>query len=367
MGLFSASVRRAQARKLAAAQLRVLVALAAGYEVPLVGNVLRTARVSETEFGGAPATFFRPRRGTPATRTVMVVPGVTRRGRMHPAFVGIGHGLAAAGLATAVVEPSGLTVGELTPQTLAHTIAAAEELSSSAEAQDGRLALAGVSGGATLALLVASSEGLVDRISAVAALAPCCDIREALRLVTTDGYRHDRGLVSFRTGNFFRLVLARSAAAWLEDGGDRRDLREHLLGLPDYGEDPLRALRSWPRDVLGRDAGAVVALLANADPGRFEELYEGLSDGQQDAVEALSPLRTAPAVTAPVELVVARNDKYIPLDDARAFARACPRSRITVIESLEHAVPSVSPGAVRDLARLDGAAVRFLAASYSAP
>jgi pimeloyl-ACP methyl ester carboxylesterase len=351
------------------AQLRLLRALVVGYERPPfrhVGRAVgRTARADDVELGGVPTTVFRPagaRRPWPA---VLVVPGVTREGRRHPAFVGVGRGLAAAGVLTAVVDPPGLSVGELTPHTLAETRRAAEALCASPHVRGGRLALAGVSGGGTLALLLAGAPGLAERVSVVAALAPCCDVGAALRLVTTDRYRRGKDLVPFHTGSFFRLVIARSAIAWLEDGPDRRALREHVLGLEDYGAEPLRALRSWPAADLAADVRGVVRLLANVDPERFDELLAGLADEQLEATEQLSPVRAARAVTAPVELVVARNDKYIPLEDAAAFARACPSARTTVIESLEHAVPRVSPAATRDLARLDGVAVRFLAATCS--
>lgn len=358
------------------AQLRVLGALAAGAgpgAPRALRRLLPPVDEREEQLGSVPATVYRPGRGRargpwPA---VLLVPGVTRRGRRHPAFVGVGRGLAATGALVAVVEPPGLALGELTPATLEHVLAAAGELAARPEARGGRSALAGVSGGATLALLVAGSPELAGRVSAVAALAPCCDVPGALRLVTTDRFRQGDELVPFETGSFFRLVLARSAVAWLPDGPDRRALREHVLALDDYGAEPLRALRSWPVDELTENARAVVRLLGSTDPARFDELYGALADEHRGAAESLSPLRVAAAVTAPVELVVARNDKYLPLADAAAFARSCPRARLTVIESLEHAVPSVSPAAARDLARLDAAAVRFLAAaaapSYSRP
>ena len=60
---------------------------------------------------------------------------------------------------------------------------------------------------------------------------------------------------------------------------------------------------------------------------------------------------------------MARADKYIPLADAVSFADACPTARLTILESLTHVVPTVSPKAARDLARLDRALVRLLAAS----
>jgi len=321
-------------------------------------------RVDEVQLGGVPATVFRPGRGSGPWPAALIVPGVTRRGRGHPAFVGMGRGLAAAGVLTAVVDAPGLTVGELTPESLAGTRAAVEALSSRRDVRGGRVGVAGVSGGATLALLVAGSEDLAGRLSAVIALAPCCDVRAALRLVTTDRYRQEGRLVPFHAGPFFRLVLARSAIAWLEDGPDRSSLRAHVLGLDDYGEEPLLGLRGWRAD-LADDARSMVALLANVDPERFDELYDALPPGQREALDSLSPLRVAQAVSAPVELVVARSDKYVPLEDAAAYARVCPLARMTVIESLEHAVPRVSPAAARDLARLDGAVVRFLAAVRS--
>lgn len=279
---------------------------------------------------------------------------------MHPGFVAVGRGLVGAGFVVAVVEPPGLAIGELTPLSVEHTRAAAEEL----VARHGRVAVAGVSGGATIALAVAAQPSVARRVSAVAALAPCCDVRAAIRLVTTDRYRDDGE--PFETGSFFRLVIARSAVAWLDDGPDRRALREHVLGLEDYGPEPLRAFRSWPTEELAPEARAVVRLLGNRDPDRFDGLYAGLTGDQRRAAERLSPILLAREIVAPVEVVVARADKYIPLEDATAFARECGRARLTVIESLEHAVPSVSIAAARDLARLDAAAVRFLAASYSA-
>ena len=62
---------------------------------------------------------------------------------------------------------------------------------------------------------------------------------------------------------------------------------------------------------------------------------------------------------------LARSDKYVPLEDAVAFAEACPAARLTVLESLGHVVPRLVVQEARDLARLDRALVRTLAASYS--
>lgn len=353
-------------RFLLAAQLRVPLVLASGFEPrplrPLLRTLVGPVEPVETALSGVPTTLYRPPRRDPPWPTLVLLPGITRRGRLHPAFVGVGRGLAAAGCQVAVVEPPGLAIGELTPRTLEATVAAALELLERPAVAGGRLLLAGVSGGGTLALVTAAGEELAERVAGVTALAPCCDIREALRSATTGCFERDGGLVPFRSGGFLRLVLARSALAWLPDGPSEAILRERLLAVADDDPDPLRVLRGWPREELGEEARALVALLVNEDARRFDELFAALGDAPRSAARALSPVHRAAGVRAPVELVVAREDKYLPLEDALSYARACPRARITVIDSLEHAVPSVSPGAAADLARLDRVLVRQLAA-----
>lgn len=315
--------------------------------------------------GGVPATIFRPGRGSGPWPAVVVVPGVTRLGRRHPGLVGLGRGLAATGHLAGIAEPEGLVTGELTPATVLETRKAAEAAASWADAEQGRVALLGVSGGATLALLAAADSALAGLVSFVAALAPCCDIREAIRVVTTGVYRDGDALVPFATGDLFKLVIARSVVAWLPVGRDRTALRSHLLERDEYGPEPLADLRAWPRDELGASALAALELLANEDRDRFEELFAALPDELRAAVEMLSPTQCAQRIVAPTEVVVAREDRYIPLTDSTVFSELCPTARLTVLESLGHAVPSLSPAGARDLLRLDGVLVRLAATSYS--
>jgi pimeloyl-ACP methyl ester carboxylesterase len=233
-----------------------------------------------------------------------------------------------------------------------------------ADAARSGISLLGVSGGGTLALRTAADPRLTERVSIVLALAPLCDVEEAIRVVTTGVYRDGAALVPFTAGDFFKLVIARSIVACLAPGDDRDALRTQLLALDDYAIDPLASLREWPAG-LGASARAAVDLLANEDPPRFEALLAALPEGLRDAIDAISPISVARRISAPVELVVAREDRYITLADATSFAEACPSTRLTVLGSLAHAVPELSPTAVRDLARLDGILVRLLAAAYS--
>jgi pimeloyl-ACP methyl ester carboxylesterase len=273
----------------------------------------------------------------------------------------MGRFFAAAGFLAVVAEPDGLALGELTPETLAQAASAVEGAASSPVARGDRVALVGVSGGGTLALLVAADQRVRGHVRRVTALAPCCDIGEALRMVATGAYGPER----FATGDFFRLVIARSVVAWLSPGEDRAALRSHLLGLEEYGPSPLEGLRGWPREQLGDEARALVELVANEEPERFDELRAALPDRLRANLQLLSAVSHAAAVRAPVELVVPREDKYIPLADGVAFAEACATARLTVLDSLSHVVPTLSPTDMRGLAQLDAVLVRLFSGARS--
>jgi pimeloyl-ACP methyl ester carboxylesterase len=355
----------------AVAQTRVPLALAAAHDGRVLGGAARLltgdVRAEESSVGGVEAEVFLPGRGSGPWPAVVVLPGVTRRGRAHPALRAVARGLAASGHLAVLAEPEGLAVGELAPDTLASTCAAVTAVASRSDASGGKVGVAGVSGGATLALLAAADPKLAGRLSIVVALAPCCDIVEAIRFATTGVYREADALVPFATRDFFKLVVARSVVAGLPSGSARSALREHLLALEDYGPEPLTGLRAMSRADLDPATRAVVELLSNADNDRFEELLAALPDELAVHLDALSPIRAAGRIAAPVELVVGRSDKYVPPADAEAFAQACPRVRLTVLDSLEHAVPSFSPAAAHDLLRLDGVLVRLLAEVRGAP
>ena len=361
--------RLASLLRILEAQVRAALGLTVAWNPRFAGAAARRIsgepREEESEVGGVPATVFRLARGTGPWPAIVLYPGVTREGRRHAAFVGLGRGLAGAGFLAVVAEPDGLASGELTGSTAAHALRAAEAVAARHDVARGRVALLGVSGGATLALCTAAAESFARRVAAVVAMAPVCDLEEALRFVTT-GVRLENGaLVPFSTRGFFQLVSARSVVAALPSGADRDAVLEQLRGLPDYGDEPLAALRPSAGALEDPGVRATVELFANTDPGRFDQLLEALPREARESLATLSAVRVASRVTAPVELVVARADKYIPLADALTFASACPTARLTILDSLEHAVPRVSLPDARDLARLDGALVRMLAASYS--
>jgi len=351
------------------AQARLPLGLAAAYDGPVLGSIVRVlvgkVREDEATVGGVPASVFRPGRGEGPWPAVVLFPGITRRGRAHPGLRAIGRGLAASGRLAILAEPEGLATGELTPTSILQARAAVEAALARPDVAYHRAALVGVSGGGTLALLTAGDPTIGDHVAIVLALAPLNDVTEAIRVITTGVYRDGDVLVPFDSGDFFKLVIAKSVVACLPPGDERTALRSRLLSLDDYAPEPLTCLRGWPRDGLEAPARAVVELLSNDVPERFDGLYAALPDELRAGVDLLSPLTVATRITAPVELVVARADKYITLADALSFEATCPTARLTILESLTHVVPTISPTAARDLARFDAILVRLLAASYS--
>lgn len=346
------------------AQVRLPLGLAAAYDGPVFGGLVRvlagSVREHEATVGGVPASVFRPGRGGPWP-AVVVFPGITRRGRAHPGLRAIARGLAASGRLAIVTEPEGLARGELTPQSVADARASVEAVLAWPDAVPGSAALVGVSGGGTLALLAAADPILVESISIVLALAPLNDVSEAIRVITTGVYRDGDTLEPFVSGDFFKLVIAKSVVACLPPGDDRAALRSRLLSLDDYAPEPLTHLRESSRESLGVSARAAVELLSNDKPERFDELYAALPEKLRAGVDLLSPSTVATRIAAPVELVVARADKYIALADALAFAATCRTARLTILESLTHVVPTISPTSARDLVRFNGILVRLLA------
>ena len=255
----------------------------------LAGDV----REDDTFVAGLPAFVYRPGRGSGPWPAVVLFPGVTRRGRTHPALRAIGRGLAAAGRFAILGEPEGLPGGELTPAATRQARAAVEEVTRGPMSR----AVAPLSWGCReerpSRCLSAAERSLRDRISLVLALAPLNDVSEAIRYITTDVRLDGDALMPFAPGDFFRLVIARSVISCLEPGDDRTALRSHLLALEDYGPEPLSGCVRGLARASGIRLGPPSRSSRTRTPDRFDELFAALPDALRAGVEALSPLAVA--------------------------------------------------------------------------
>jgi acetyl esterase/lipase len=345
-------------RSTLALHARALEVLATTLDVPparwLSALLADDPRFDEQLVAGIPTTVVGG--GGRPWPAIVFLSGASERGRKHPGVRRLAAGLARAGYVVHVPDVHGLSRGEITLRTLADAVAVARAVADRADTRNAQVALAGVSVGATLALLVAEDPSLEARVSVVAGVAPWADMRAVIRLSTTRRY----GPGTYPCDPFVSLAAARSLAGGLPDGPDRDALRAHLLAVPDDADDPLAGLRSWRGARLGPTAQALVALLASRDPERFEERYAALSAELRRGVEALSPIRRVAAITAPVELASAPRDRYFPLAESESLVAAAQRGRLTVTRVLQHAVPRASRREIPDLLRYYGFLARTL-------
>jgi dienelactone hydrolase len=348
------------------AQARAVVVLATTLETPVLEQAveLLTAapRVNDVTVAGAPTTLARPA-GDGPWPALVVVNGATERGRHHPALQRLARGLARAGYLVLVPDLPGLARGEITDRTLTAALAVVRAVSARPDVNGGRLGLVGVSVGTSLALLVAADPSLAGRVTVVSGTAPYADLTNLVRLATTGYYRDGNLLIPYATDPFLAVAVARSLAGALPAGRERDAMLATVDALDDDSPDPLAPVRSLPRAGLTPDTRAVVDLLANRNPRRFDELYAAVPAELGAALERLSPINKAARLTARVELASAPRDKYVPLAEARALARAAPNARVTVTKTLAHAIPEPSFGALGELVRFNGWVVRSLEAA----
>ena len=347
-------------RSAVSAQADAVVVLGVALEAPVVSPVVERLtdepRVEETRVAGMPTTVVSPR-GASRSPAIVFLNGATARGRHHPRVQGLARGFARAGHLALVPDLPGLRAGEITTRTLEAALAVVREARRRPDAQRGRLALVGVSVGATLALLVAEDRELGGSLSVVAGVAPWADLESVYRLATTGHYEEDGRLVRYETDPFLLVAAARSLAAALPPSRDRSALLSILREVDETQGEVVLA----PPGPLGSAAEAVVALLANRDPGRFDELYRALPASIHAAHRRLSPVVGAARLRVPVELASAPEDEYFPVAESRDLAERAPgRVRVTVTRTLEHAIPELSARDLADLARFDAFAVRVL-------
>jgi pimeloyl-ACP methyl ester carboxylesterase len=337
------------------AQVAAFVVLSTTIDTPVLNWIARAStaapHVEETRIAGQEATIARPGSGE-RWPSVVFVNGATERGHLHPEVQRLARGLARAGYLVVVPELPGLRRGEITLRTLAAVIGVARATADSADAAGDRVGFIGVSVGASLALAAAEDETLRGRVSAVNGIAPYADLRAVTRMSTTHaGYDPD---------DFVQLALARSFAASLPSPRDRRLLHDLFAPIPNEHDEPLAGLE-LPKGA-GAGARALFALLANRDGLAFKRLWAGLPNSVHQAAAQLSPLSRANRLTMPVELATAPRDDYFPVSESRSLARISRHVRVTVTESLSHAVPEPSLSGVGATLSFNGFVVRGLRA-----
>jgi pimeloyl-ACP methyl ester carboxylesterase len=344
---------------------RTFVLLAIVLDVPVLARVVRALtpepRVESMELDGVPIELVLPPRAGhwPAFHFVN---GAHPERRQEPIVQRVTHGLARAGFVVALPDLPGLGDGELTPRTYDAARAVTQMLADRPETRDGRVAIAGVSAGAGIALVTAADENVSERISVVAAVVPFADIERLACLATTSRYRVSGTSRRYEVTALMRRVVARSLVAALRPTADRAALFEALRAQDPDDLDALRCLAD-PGRALEAEARSVVALLLNEDGERFDGLYRALPAEIVGRLQSLFPAGHAAAIRAPVEAIAPPDDPYFPLPEAAAIVELVPRGRLTVTSVLDHTRPSLALSRVGDFARFLGWVHRCLGAA----
>src|SRR5215208_4017218 len=165
------------------AQVRAAVVISSVLEAPILtpwAEVVSGEPVMEdVSVAGNPALVARPA-GEGPWPAIFLVNGTVRKGRKLPEVRDLAEGFARAGYLAVVPDLPGLTEDRITPRTVEAATEAARKTSTRPDAENGEVAMVGVSTGATLALLAAEDPRLDGKVSLVAGVAPFSNMEPVL-------------------------------------------------------------------------------------------------------------------------------------------------------------------------------------------
>jgi pimeloyl-ACP methyl ester carboxylesterase len=346
-----------------AAQARGVVVISSVMDAPVVTPVVEglsgEPAFAEETVAGNVALVARPA-GEGPWPAFFFVNGTVRQGRELPEVRELAGGFARAGYLVVVPDLPGLREEEPSPETVAETVEVARAVAAMPDTEGGAVALVGVSTGGALALTAARDDGLDGRVSVVAAVAPYSDIRTVLQIATTGHYEVDGKFEPYRSKPFLSYVAARSLVGALPEGRDREVLMEEVRRVEREDPDPLANWRGRETGDLGPEARAVVEVLANTDPRRFDELYAALPEEVRAEMEALSAVHAEGDLEARVEIATGPRDRYFPASESYRVRGFAPGAYVTVTPALDHAEVGFSPRDVPSFVRFDAFVVRSL-------
>jgi acetyl esterase/lipase len=342
---------------------RTLVLLSVVLEIPLLARATRaltgTPTIESLVIDGVPVELVVPA-GDGPWPAFHFMNGAHPERRREPIVQRVSNGLARAGFIVVVPDLPGLGEEVLTQRTFSAARSVTLAVAQRPDVRQGRIALAGASVGAGIALVTAADPDVADAVSVVAAIVPFADIERMTGLATTSHYLANGTATRYELTPLMRRVVAKSLVATLPHEAERTSLLT-LLGAQDPEDlDGLRCLAVAARS-CGADAQTVVDLLLNEDPERFPAFYKALPPHLSETLSAISPANCASEVRAPVEVIAPPADPYFPLPEAETVVRLVPDGRLTVTRVLDHTRPSLTLSRLGDLIRFLGWVRRCLA------
>jgi dienelactone hydrolase len=298
-----------------------------------------------------PATVYRPARSPRRLPGWVVLHGLTRPGRAHPALQRFARAVAHAGNVVLIPEIPEWRDLRVAPSVTVGTIQqAVRALQERDDVRHDHVGLFGFSFGATQALVAATDEDTAHLLSGIACWGGYCDLRRLFRFGLTG--LHDIDRTTYHTqpdpygtwimaGNYLQRVPgyedAGPVAAALHDlaleAGERRL----------YAWDPIfDASKRRLRDELGAQHRELFDLIAPAtseprlDNVRVLELAESLAATALHIDPLLDPQPFLGRIRVPILFAHGRDDRLIPFSETIRLSRAVPAEwiRSTTITAL---------------------------------
>lgn len=274
--------------------------------------------------------------GEPAKAGIVLVPGLTPRGRDDARLVDFAMTLARARFEVLVPDLPRM-------RALQVTALDAEPIADAARYMDARqqsrpLGVAAISFAVGPAVIALSEPRLLGRVDFFLGVGGYWDLSALITYVTTGYYRpsvNDSWL--YRPPKAYgKWVFVLSNAVRISDPRDRATLEEMAGRKLDDKNAPIDDLV----ENLGPDGLAVYALVTNSDPDRVSALLNALPAGLAEEINLLD-LKQRDLTSLPVVFVLIhdRHDRIIPAEQSEALAAAVAsgRSCLYVVDGLDHA------------------------------
>lgn len=341
-----------------AAGLTVLLGLLAGAWV-LAPRIQETLYVLEDLARGGAASRLKAERPQPAKRGIrftiagrerlgdlytpgdavrggmVLVPGLTPRGRDDPLLQAFARTLARARFQVLVPALSGLRELRITPED--GRIIADATLHLKDRVQGRPVGLAAISFAAGPAVAALAGHGAAGTVDFAVLVGPYYDLEAALTFATTGHYRAAPGRPwrQRRANDYGKWAFVRSNLDGLESRQDRARLEAIARRKLDWPAAPVDDLAEG----LGPEGRAVLALVTNRDPDRVPALIEALPEAITAPMRKLDPSRYDLGGSAlHWVLIHGRNDPLLPETESLRFAAALPPERVDLylVEGLDH-------------------------------
>ena len=313
--------------RLASAHLLALDVLVPGW-VPAVHSTGR----EPAAFNGGTADLYRP--GGPPRGGLVLVPGLSRQGKDHPAFQRLARSLARAGFLVLAPDFPGLRAFHVSEGDVPTIVNAVQAL----RAQGGRpTGVLGFSFGAGPALLAAADPAIRDQVAVVGSFGGYWDLANVIGFITTGWFEEDGQWRQAAQQSYNRWKLLAALVPYLADPGARTRLQrlaERKLANP--GEDVRADLGK-----LGVEGWRLLALVENRQRDRVADLLASLTPAMRERLRRLSPSTAVGGVKARLLIAHGRDDDSIPYTESVRLARAAPTlGRLVIFDGFAHAFPS---------------------------